>query len=157
MDIYEKIAAMTADISPQLTAWRRDLHRYPEPGWQEIRTCAIIAQHLTDWGYEVLAGEPVFDPDARMGLPPQAELDAAYHRAIRQGASPFWANQFKNGFTGVIGILRCGEGPTLALRFDIDGLRLDVAYCLDHEFLRRLREFTDGKKNEFTFSHSLFV
>ena len=33
--------------------------------------------------------------------------------------------------------------------FDIDGLRLDVAYCLDHEFLRRLREFTDGKKNDF--------
>jgi glycosidase len=33
--------------------------------------------------------------------------------------------------------------------FDIDGLRLDVAYCLDHDFLRRLREFTDGKKNEF--------
>ena len=33
--------------------------------------------------------------------------------------------------------------------FDIDGLRLDVAYCLDHEFLRRLREYTDGKKNEF--------
>jgi len=33
--------------------------------------------------------------------------------------------------------------------FDIDGLRLDVAYCLDHEFLRRLREFTDGKKAEF--------
>ena len=33
--------------------------------------------------------------------------------------------------------------------FDIDGLRLDVAYCLDHEFLRRLREFTDSKKEEF--------
>ena len=33
--------------------------------------------------------------------------------------------------------------------FDIDGLRLDVAYCLDHEFLRRLREFTDGNKEEF--------
>jgi glycosidase len=33
--------------------------------------------------------------------------------------------------------------------FDIDGLRLDVAYCLDREFLRRLREFTDSKKNEF--------
>lgn len=33
--------------------------------------------------------------------------------------------------------------------FDIDGLRLDVAYCLDHEFLRRLREFTDSKKSEF--------
>lgn len=33
--------------------------------------------------------------------------------------------------------------------FDIDGLRLDVAYCLDHDFVRRLRNFTDGKKNEF--------
>ena len=33
--------------------------------------------------------------------------------------------------------------------FDIDGLRLDVAYCLDHEFLRRLREFTDSQKNDF--------
>ena len=33
--------------------------------------------------------------------------------------------------------------------FDVDGLRLDVAYCLDHEFLRRLREFTDSKKNDF--------
>ena len=33
--------------------------------------------------------------------------------------------------------------------FDIDGLRLDVAYCLDRDFLRRLREFTDGKKNDF--------
>ena len=33
--------------------------------------------------------------------------------------------------------------------FDIDGLRLDVAYCLDHEFLRRLRDFTEGEKAEF--------
>ncbi|MCM1159330.1 MAG: alpha-amylase family glycosyl hydrolase [Clostridium sp.] len=33
--------------------------------------------------------------------------------------------------------------------FDIDGLRLDVAYCLDHDFLRRLRQFTDSKKEEF--------
>ncbi len=33
--------------------------------------------------------------------------------------------------------------------FDIDGLRLDVAYCLDHEFLRRLREHTDSAKQDF--------
>ncbi len=33
--------------------------------------------------------------------------------------------------------------------FDIDGLRLDVAYCLDRNFLRRLRQFTDGLKPEF--------
>lgn len=33
--------------------------------------------------------------------------------------------------------------------FAIDGLRLDVAYCLDHDFVRRLRAFTDGKKEDF--------
>ena len=33
--------------------------------------------------------------------------------------------------------------------FDIDGLRLDVAYCLDHDFVRRLRQFTDSKKEDF--------
>ena len=33
--------------------------------------------------------------------------------------------------------------------FDIDGLRLDVAYCLDHDFLRRLREFCDSLKPDF--------
>ena len=33
--------------------------------------------------------------------------------------------------------------------FGIDGLRLDVAYCLDPEFLRRLRQFTEGLKPEF--------
>lgn len=33
--------------------------------------------------------------------------------------------------------------------FDIDGLRLDVAYCLDHDFLRRLRWFTGEEKQEF--------
>ena len=33
--------------------------------------------------------------------------------------------------------------------FDIDGLRLDVAYCLDHDFLRRLRSHCDGLKADF--------
>lgn len=33
--------------------------------------------------------------------------------------------------------------------FDIDGLRLDVAYCLDKDFIRRLRSFTDSKKEDF--------
>ncbi len=33
--------------------------------------------------------------------------------------------------------------------FDIDGLRLDVAYCLDRDFIRRLRGFTDSLKQDF--------
>ena len=33
--------------------------------------------------------------------------------------------------------------------FDIDGLRLDVAYCLDRDFIHRLRELANGIKPEF--------
>ncbi|MCH5210592.1 MAG: alpha-glucosidase C-terminal domain-containing protein [Oscillospiraceae bacterium] len=33
--------------------------------------------------------------------------------------------------------------------FEIDGLRLDVAYCLDKDFLKRLRSFTSGLKDDF--------
>ena len=33
--------------------------------------------------------------------------------------------------------------------FDIDGIRLDVAYCLDEDFMRRLRSFTDSMKADF--------
>lgn len=33
--------------------------------------------------------------------------------------------------------------------FDIDGLRLDVAYCLDENFVRRLRGYTQGLKDDF--------
>lgn len=33
--------------------------------------------------------------------------------------------------------------------FDIDGLRLDVAYCLDMDFLKRLRSFCNSLKQDF--------
>ena len=33
--------------------------------------------------------------------------------------------------------------------FEIDGLRLDVAYCLDRDFLKRLRGYCDGLKEDF--------
>ena len=33
--------------------------------------------------------------------------------------------------------------------FDIDGLRLDVAYCLDPDFIRALRSFCNGRKEDF--------
>ena len=44
-------------------------------------------------------------------------------------------------------IMECVEG--WIKEFDIDGLRLDVAYCLDHDFVRHLRWFCDQKKEDF--------
>jgi amidohydrolase len=37
----------------RLVAWRRDLHRHPELSFQEVRTAGIVAQTLSELGYEV--------------------------------------------------------------------------------------------------------
>ena len=43
-------------LKDQLVAWRRDLHRHPELGFQEVRTSGLVAQHLRDLGLEVQTG-----------------------------------------------------------------------------------------------------
>ncbi len=40
-------------LRSQLVAWRRDLHRHPELGFEEERTSALIAQHLHTLGLDV--------------------------------------------------------------------------------------------------------
>ena len=120
--VYKEIMEQADAMAERLRAVRRDLHTYAESGWCEIRTSSIIAQRLTELGYQVLTGPDVCLAEARMGLPPAEELEAAYRRALDQGAVQPYAQRAKDGFTGVIGILDCGEGPTVALRFDIDAL-----------------------------------
>lgn len=44
--------------------------------------------------------------------------------------------ELEQGYTGVVGILRCGEGPTVALRFDIDALPMEEAEDLEHRPFR---------------------
>ncbi len=44
-------------------------------------------------------------------------------------------------------LLGCVSG--WVAEFDIDGIRLDVAYMLDHAFMRRLRQHTDALKPDF--------
>ena len=127
MNIYESISRMSHQLQPQLAALRRDFHKHAETGWLEMRTSSIIARKLTDMGYEVLTGEDVCLKESRMGVPSQAVLDAAYERAVAQGADPEFVPRTKDGMTGVIGILRCGEGPTVAMRFDIDALGVNEA------------------------------
>ena len=101
-------------MAGQLQAVRRDLHTYAQPGWCEIRTASLGAKRLAEVGYQVLIGSEVCLAEARMGLPSAEELEAAYQRALRQGAVQPYAQQVRDGFTGVIGILDCGAGPTVA-------------------------------------------
>jgi amidohydrolase len=61
----------------------QDLHAHPELSFQEIRTAAVVADHLRRLGYQTTTSV---------------------------------------GRTGVVGILRNGQGPTALLRADMDGL-----------------------------------
>jgi len=120
--MYEKIIELAEGMRQELAGRRRDLHRYPETGWMEMRTSSLIAAELKKLGYEVLTGETVCRPDARMGLPAPEALEAHYRWAEANGADPEFLPATRGGHTGVIGILRCGEGPVVAMRFDIDAL-----------------------------------
>lgn len=132
MNIFQTIIEKTEQITPELIALRRDFHKHAEAGWLEMRTSSIIARKLTEMGYEVLVGEQVCKKDERMGVPSAEVLKMAYQRAIDQGADPEFVKATEGGMTGVVGILRCGEGPTIAMRFDIDALGVNESMDADH-------------------------
>ncbi|MEW6716209.1 MAG: M20 family metallopeptidase [Chloroflexota bacterium] len=44
------------EIYPQLVEWRRDIHMYPELGFEEVRTSAKVADTLERSGYRVRRG-----------------------------------------------------------------------------------------------------
>lgn len=131
--ILRQIPAQAAALGPALTALRRELHRRPELGWMEFRSSVRIAKALEEMGCdEVLVGDAVCDRDSRLGVPPQAELEAHYRSVEAEGLDPALLARMRGGMTGVIGILRCGPGPVIALRFDIDALPVTEAEDPDH-------------------------
>ena len=121
--IFEQIKEAADGMRDELVAFRRDLHRHPELGWTEMRTSSLIARELNKMGMdEVLVGDQVCDAADRMGVPSDEILDEHYKLAEETGADPEFLPYTKGGMTGVIGILRCGEGPVIGMRFDIDAL-----------------------------------
>ena len=122
--MYGFIIAEAEELLQRAAALRRDFHQYPEPGWMEIRTASKVAGMLHDMGYEVLAGREVCDGEARLGLPSIDELERQYSWAAKNGADLRYIDKVSKGYTGVMGILRCGKGPVLALRFDMDALKV---------------------------------
>ncbi|MDD4599699.1 Indole-3-acetyl-aspartic acid hydrolase [bioreactor metagenome] len=116
----DKITALVEKITAALIAYRRDFHRYPESGWTEFRTTAIVADKLQQFGYTLRMGRKAIMEVDMMGVPLPEELEKHMERAVRQGAKAELIQVMTGGMTGVIADLKCGEGPTVALRFDID-------------------------------------
>ena len=89
--IYDIITEQAQAMIPQLRRRRRDFHTYAESGWFEIRTSSLIAQRLTELGYEVLTGRDVCLDEGRMGLPPAEVLEEGKGRLYRRyWYSPLW-------------------------------------------------------------------
>ena len=78
-----------------------------------------------------------------------------------QGNSPYNDGLWYEGWEGNYDLVKLNLGNEEAVvhilesveywinEFDIDGLRLDVAYCLSPEFAKRLRSFCESKKQDF--------
>lgn len=127
-----RIRELAIALEPELVTARRDFHKYAEPGWTEFRTTALLAKKLTSLGYQVDIGDRVINRDAMMGVPKPDVLKKHMERAIAQGADPGVVAQMSGGMTGLVATLRRGEGPTLALRFDIDANDLDESQEENH-------------------------
>lgn len=54
--MVENFRQEAEQLFTQLVAWRRDFHRHPELGFQELRTADIVAEHLRSLGLEVSSG-----------------------------------------------------------------------------------------------------
>ena len=85
-----------------LVAWRRDLHRHPELGFQEIRTAGIVARHLSELGLEVRTGV------AKTGVV-----------GVLDGTAPLRGGD-------------SGKRPVVMLRFDMDALPIAEENTTDY-------------------------
>lgn len=115
------VSELALTISQQLIAVRRELHRFAEPGWCEVRTTCKVAQVLSVLGWNVRLGGDVIAKDRRMGVPSQEILESYFQLAIESGVDRRTAEIVRDGMTGVVGTLVTGRaGPIVAFRFDMD-------------------------------------
>jgi aminobenzoyl-glutamate utilization protein A len=116
-----------------LVEFRRDLHRRPEPAWREFYTTARLVDELETRGLDALyVGPEVLAENERMAVPDEGELDEWFDRALAAGAREDVLDRLRGGYTGAVAVLERGEGPTVALRVDIDALPITESEDDDH-------------------------
>ncbi|OLZ39980.1 N-acyl-L-amino acid amidohydrolase [Natrinema saccharevitans] len=124
---------MTEPIQDRLVSLRRSFHRHPEPAWREFTTTARLVEEIRGIGVDELAvGPDAYDPADRMAVP-DADLEPWIERARERGADESLLERMTGGNTGAVAILERGDGPSIGLRVDIDGLFIEESTDPDHD------------------------
>ena len=123
---------MKPEIFNEMIATRRQIHKHPEEGWTEFETTYLVHERLKSLGYKkILKGTQVIKPDAVLGRDPKL-VQKAIARAIEQGVPKSFIEEIDE-YTGCVAVLETGRpGPVVALRFDMDALRIEEAIGEDH-------------------------
>ncbi|EIB6307443.1 amidohydrolase [Salmonella enterica] len=110
---------MTTVNKETLVAWRREFHRYPEPGWGEFVTTARIIELLELMGHQILTGTDIINPQFICGRNPVV-VEKAKQAAREHGVDDMQLARIGE-YTGSAVVFDTGRpGPTVALRFEID-------------------------------------
>ena len=133
----------TAD---RLQRLRRDLHRHPEPAWCEFYTTSRVVEECERIGVDALhVGKDALASEERTGVPDDDDLERWAERAREAGAREDVLEATAGGHTGAVAELHRGDGPTVALRVDIDALPQVEADDEDHRPAREgFRSENDG-------------
>lgn len=96
---------------------RREFHKCAEIGWLEFETTVKIIKYLKSFGYDVMYGKRIHSQ--RMGLPDEKIMRE--HRDKLSLKADFDISEILQGYTGAVAMIDTHkDGPTIAMRFDID-------------------------------------
>ncbi|OIB55283.1 amidohydrolase [Natrialba sp. SSL1] len=112
---------------------RRELHKYPEAGWKEFRTTALVAEELDNRGYTLHLGTDALNTDERLGVPSDDEIQRARDRALDEGAPEKYLAEMGDT-TGLVAEKTFGDGsgPVVGVRVDMDALEMTEASDPEH-------------------------
>ena len=112
---------------------RREFHQQPEPAWCEFYTTSRLIDELEQREIDdIRYGSAIHAPDSRRNIPDDTTLAEWRQRAREAGASEDALATSGDGFTGAVAVVERGDGPTIALRVDIDALPIIEADSDDH-------------------------